>query len=548
MARIRSMASSLASPAVLMVIVWLFALALILIGPISYPDQPSLSALAIIAGGLCLFLGGHVIGVRLSSLRPNFSCVALPWSFPLDKAIGSAAVLGILGIALIEIDRQFLSGVGGSKYAAFLRCAPEFIEAIQIQRTPLIYAGYLLFSFGFASIALFVLRGEEIRGWPAYLAQISIISPVGYALIYSGRMPIFFVLTMLLAVGIIRLHEGRSLLPGGHHLVLKGLIFIVMFAAYVNVTWTTRLDFCLTMNQTVQQLRQDLAAQRQKNLAQSQLRQELAAQRQQVRSKDKEPTAVLAAPVHEARTTEPMISSGDTEPMISSGDVVEMLEQAKVRAHTARSASDVERPGVGKPASQFVQAVMQEAWGVKPRGYLLTLVEHNIISPRMVIVIASNYFYLTHGIMILDRIWRGQQHLTPVWGVYEIGVFSPVIRVFFAESSILRDMNQNLRSADIYGFFPTSWGAAYVDFGVLGGGLYLLLWGLMGGWAYHASRHTKLATAPLLLSFVLATVLLSPLQGPLGIANSALVLVSMIVLGLVIDMARTPREVLSTRP
>jgi hypothetical protein len=38
-----------------------------------------------------------------------------------------------------------------------------------------------------------------------------------------------------------------------------------------------------------------------------------------------------------------------------------------------------------------------------------------------------------------------------------------------------------------------------------------------------------------LLTFILASILLSPIQGPLGIANSVLVLVSMIVVGIAVD-------------
>ena len=45
-------------------------------------------------------------------------------------------------------------------------------------------------------------------------------------------------------------------------------------------------------------------------------------------------------------------------------------------------------------------------------------------------------------------------------------------------------------------------------------------------------------TPPLLLVFILASIFLSPVQGPLGIANSALVLFSMIVTGAAIDLMR----------
>ena len=45
-------------------------------------------------------------------------------------------------------------------------------------------------------------------------------------------------------------------------------------------------------------------------------------------------------------------------------------------------------------------------------------------------------------------------------------------------------------------------------------------------------------TPLLLLVFVLASILLSLVQGPLGMANSALVLVSLVLTGLTFDFAR----------
>jgi len=93
--------------------------------------------------------------------------------------------------------------------------------------------------------------------------------------------------------------------------------------------------------------------------------------------------------------------------------------------------------------------------------------------------------------------------------------------------------------AEIYGFFPTVWGAAYMDFGALGSIVYILLWGFVAGWSAFGARHSSLLTPSLLLSYILASIFLSPIQGPLGMANSALVLFSMIVTGIAIDFAST---------
>ena len=82
------------------------------------------------------------------------------------------------------------------------------------------------------------------------------------------------------------------------------------------------------------------------------------------------------------------------------------------------------------------------------------------------------------------------------------------------------------------------WGAAFIDFGLVGAIIYILIWGVVAGWSAAGSKHSDLMTPLLLLVFVLASILLSLVQGPLGMANSALVLVSLIVTGFMLDFAR----------
>ena len=99
-------------------------------------------------------------------------------------------------------------------------------------------------------------------------------------------------------------------------------------------------------------------------------------------------------------------------------------------------------------------------------------------------------------------------------------------------------MGAQLNLAEVHGFFPTVWGAAYIDFGAAGSVIYILIWGFVAGWCASGARRSAFTTPPLVLVFILASILLSPVQGPLGVANSVLVLFSMIVTGAAIDLMR----------
>jgi hypothetical protein len=498
----------LSSPAILIAMIWCITLVGVAAGPIDYPLQPSVPVLALVAVGVSLFIVGQGAGawcfrVWLQS-RPN---LAAPPVSTLNIAVATTALLGMAGIALMAFDRTVLSGVSNSGYAELLRCAPTLIDVIEIKRTPLLYAGYLTFSFGFASLVLFLLKGEEVRGSAAVLAQLSFVCPVGYSLLYSGRMPILLAIVLAIAAVLVRIGQGRRPLPHGHYLLIKASAILVLFGVYANVMWSSRRDFCTQMGGLVQELGvkgREQEAERSRTLRRAQAEQKAGAEMQPA-----------ATP-----------KSADA---IAAADLSRMIDASRALPG-----------GEGRHYSPNVSALllmMQGSWHTSPRAYVLSAIESGWLSKGTASKLLSSYFYFTHGIFILDRTWRARAELSPNWGIYEIGVLSPILRVFFPQNQQLHSMGMELKAAEIIGFFPTVWAAAYIDFGATGWVIYILIWGFGAGLAVFGTRHSGLATPPLLLTFVLASILLSPVQGPLGIANSALVLVSMAILGLAVDFA-----------
>ena len=399
------------------------------------------------------------------------------------------------------------------------------------------------FSFGFASLVLFLLRGDEIRGWAAILAQLSILSPVGYAVVYSGRMPILFIIVLIVSAMLVRIGQGRRPLPGGHHLLLKMAVVFLLFAIYSSAMWSTRQAFCVQMSGLIQELHDRM---KERDLARTPV-----PQRRPTDLQSQSPSNIeRRKPIDDAATRpgpnmqrEPaQAAASKSADSISAADLNRMVEEKTAL------------PTAGEPVhsadAAALLATMREAWHVTPRGYVLSAIESGRLSPGTATNLLSTYFYLTHGIRILGLIWQERTEFTPHWGIYEVGVLSPILRVFFPQSRLVASMDEQLRSTETYGFFPTAWGAAYIDFGAAGAVVYILIWGFAAGWSAFGARHSELALPPLLLTFILASVAMSPVQGPLGIANSAMVLGSIIVVGLTIDLAgagagfgRRPREV-----
>ncbi len=501
------LASSFSSPAILITVVWCLLLIGVAIGPIDYPTQPSWAVLALVASGVSLFVLAYGAG--------NWCCGR--WSSRLDAsavpqilniAVAATSLIGLAGIGLIALDRTVLSGVSNAGYTELLRCAPTLVEFIEIKRTPLLYVGYLTFSFGFASLVLFLLKGDEIRGWPAALAQLSVLSPVGYTVLYSGRMPVLLAIVLIVSAVLVRIGRGQQPLPLGHHLFIKLVLAVLLFGVYSTAMWSSRQKFCNQAGGMIQELQQ-------------RMRERDPEPAPAVPSERPEPNQELAS-----RVQRPEQNTNPQRPpdMIRAGDLNRMVDEAKGLPETATGASDLLR-------------MMQESWQARPRSYVVSVMESGRLSPDAAKAFLSTYFYLTHGIRVIDMTWRARDQFSPHWGVYEVGILSPILRVFLPESQALKGMDAQLKSAGIYGFFPTVWAAAYIDFGTAGAVIYILIWGFAAGCSAFGTRHSALATPSLLLVFVLASIFLSSIQGPLGIANSALVLFSMIVAGAVVDLA-----------
>jgi hypothetical protein len=546
----------LSSPTVLIVAVWSVLLIVIAIGPIDYGNQPSAAVLSIVIIGISLFILAEQAGAwcfRTGLVNPAMG--AVPQADRLSLVVGMSSCAGIAGIGLIAFDRIVLSGVGNSSYAELLRCAPDLIDIVEIKRTPLLYVGYLLFSFGYASVVLFLLKGEQIRGWAAALAQFSILSPVGYALLYAGRMPILFVIILTVATVLVRIAQGRRALPEGHHLFVKMIVLILAFGIYSSAMWLSRRSFCMQMNGVVRELHQRLQ-EREAELVKAREAQRAEAGQPAPAERDADTQSSGSSPAARSGPDKGPFGEAARPP---SADIKQ--QKQKAASDNGISAADLgkmivageARPQTDRPDDvTTLLLTMDQAWHTKPRDYVISAIKSGRVSSGTAVSVLSTYFYLTHGVRILDTTWHERDQLSPPhWGIYQVGVLSPILRVFFPQNDELLTLKTELQAAGIHGFFPTVWAAAYIDFGIVGAVIYVLIWGFSAGWSAYGVRHSALATPSLLLSFTIASVLLSPVQGPLGIANSALVLVSIIIVGLAVDLGgreRTAATPVAARP
>jgi len=441
--RLAAAGHALADPVRLMVLVWAVFTIVFLCGPLDYLRQPRPVTWLWMTFGIGLFAAGVLSARSLPARWFGVAEAAEVRSRRIERLIAVTALIGLAGAALIAVDKLLLSGLDYSRGLAAVRFqrVAEIEAGIEVPRSPLLYVGYLTFSFSYAAALLYILRGEVARPTVAALAQLAVASPVVYSLLYGGRNPILLFFVLLAGGILVRARRGRAALPPVPALRLKLAIALVLFVAYVDYTWEDRRS------------------------------------------------------------------------------------EWKIETYP-----------------RFVE-VAREHWQAQPKPWVDRAVTNHRAPAGLVMNVVSSGLYLTHGAITFDKIVERHRDFARCWGLYQVGLLAPLVRKSPAGTALLRRMDQQLRDTDTFGWFPTAWGAWYIDFGLGGAAAAVLAWGMASGWAYRLVRLGDDLAGELLLGFALATVLLSPINAAFGMANSILIFGSLVVTALACRLGG-PRRVL----
>lgn len=411
--------NGLAEPVRLILIVWLLHAALFLFGPNEYTRSIAPATWLWTAAGLSMFILGHAIAARLPVQPPLLDVPAERVS----RVILWTGLIGLTGILMLATDKILYSGLDYSKNMAALRFErdAQVYLGVDVNRSPLLYLAYPTFSLAYASLLLFILDAERIKGRYAVVGQLSILSPVLYAYLYGSRGNLLLLLYLLAGALAVRRLRGKYAIPRVHGVRWKLVAFVLAFLAYSNFTWQDRRAY-------------------------------------------------------------------------SSADMYDRF------------------------------GTLTSSWGMRPRPWMDELVANEWISGETAMNISSSAHYYGHSFVSLDRIREYSEELRPFGGFFQIGILSPISRLVAPEWEHVDDMRQQLRSADLLGFYVTALGASYLDFGLIGAALVLSLWGMLCGWCYRMAAVSGSLGAQLFLCAVVCSILISPMNSPVGMSNSFLIL------------------------
>ncbi|MCA6121824.1 hypothetical protein J6500_07910 [Bradyrhizobium sp. WSM 1704] len=170
--------------------------------------------------------------------------------------------------------------------------------------------------------------------------------------------------------------------------------------------------------------------------------------------------------------------------------------------------------------------VADKKWDLAISPWLDHAVRSGKIAAGTVMDFVSTAMYLTHSPTTVQRIVEHSSSLSTYFGLYQIGVLSPLFDVFAPGLKLPETMRAELASTGIFGWFPNAWGAWLLDCGYYFGLFAIIVWGVLSGAAYRAVLRGGSVAAQLMLVFVYMTILVSPLNAPFGMANSFLIFCS----------------------
>lgn len=182
-----------------------------------------------------------------------------------------------------------------------------------------------------------------------------------------------------------------------------------------------------------------------------------------------------------------------------------------------------------------------DTWGVTPSRSLEALAAM-LGAPNLVQSVMSSIFYFTGALAITERILAMDG---PLWllGGYHIDLAAALYRAIPGGNEFLARGYDILLDADVYGYFAGAWGALYIDFGIPGSIIAVVLWGVLAGRSHRALRRSPQGDDAALYAFWIYSVFISFVSPPTGFSNSALTLFWFLVFHIAMKPGLRPRTI-----
>jgi hypothetical protein len=156
-------------------------------------------------------------------------------------------------------------------------------------------------------------------------------------------------------------------------------------------------------------------------------------------------------------------------------------------------------------------------WGIVPGNRLVDLLDgwdmYDALLP-----ITGLYFYLFQSPATVEKL-LAIPSVPVMFGAGHIDIFAAAFRLFEPTRQLLSDGYATLLDAAVYGYFPGAWGSLYVDMSLLIFP-FTAIWGWISGTTFSRLKARRGFGDAVFYVFLFYTIIISPISGPFGLANS----------------------------
>jgi hypothetical protein len=214
-----------------MVGVWLLFILLARWGPIRYENPISVQTIDFTIACVGLFAAGAAL-----TSGPAATAMVAGRSWNPDPGIRRLALLGIIGAALVLVDKVLLHPFDVSEGLGALRAQVQVDAETERSRSALLWIGSLLYSCSNAALVLYVLRGDACERKTGLLVFFASFSPAIVVLLYGGRSSAALTMLFIMSAGLVRLSAGERFVPRAPFLrllVTTHLLLVAVGSIYV---------------------------------------------------------------------------------------------------------------------------------------------------------------------------------------------------------------------------------------------------------------------------------------------------------------------------
>ena len=173
-------------------------------------------------------------------------------------------------------------------------------------------------------------------------------------------------------------------------------------------------------------------------------------------------------------------------------------------------------------------AYLKAQYGIYPDEFLIDLVNNNLLDEELVVGLMQSFYYFTHGPLVFSKMVNSQMTVGPYCGQYQVPLVMTLLRKFFPYFSLSDQIFNELSAAGVLGSFSSAWGMMFADFGWIGTLIEVFYLGCISRLVYFYAIAQKRLGDQLLLTFIMASIYITPVLPPLGIGLNFFTLFSVI--------------------